>query len=239
MESMRALVFASAIGALFAGEAHAAGGAFLVDDAAVDEPGACKVESSLSFGSNRDFIGLSTPACVVPFFKPVELGVNILRTRQDGEWGTSLIPKAKMNILPVETGKLGLAIATGSAFDVLTGEYTGSFVNVPMTYTFSETFKANLNGGWIYERRTNRHFLSYGVGVEWIPMKPFTVIAEVFGVAGQADSRSATDPRFQAGLRVTPIETIDFDVIYGRNITGENANWITVGMNVRFPVPGK
>src|SRR6185503_6721620 len=142
-------------------------------------------------------------------------------------------------ILPVETGKLGLAIATGSAFDVLTGEYTGSFVNVPMTYTFSETFKANLNGGWIYERRTNRHFLSYGVGVEWIPMKPFTVIAEVFGVAGQADSRSATDPRFQAGLRVTPIETIDFDVIYGRNITGENANWITVGMNVRFPVPGK
>jgi len=148
---MRALVFASAIGALFAGEAHAAGGAFLVDDAAVDEPGACKVESSLSFGSNRDFIGLSTPACVIPFFKPVELGVNIVRTRQDGEWGTALIPKAKMNILPVETGKLGLAIATGSAFNVLTGEYTGSFVNVPVTYTFSETFKANFNGGWIYE----------------------------------------------------------------------------------------
>src|SRR6185295_9125873 len=98
MESMRALVFASAIGALFAGEAHAAGGAFSVADAAVDEPGACKVESRLSVGSNRDFIGLSTPACVVPFFKPVELGVNILRTPQDGECGTSLIPKAKMNI---------------------------------------------------------------------------------------------------------------------------------------------
>ena len=38
---------------------------------------------------------------------------------------------------------------------------------------------------------------------------------------------------------MTPIDTIDFDVIYGRNIGGENANWITLGMNVRFPPPGK
>jgi hypothetical protein len=175
MESMRALVFASAIGAMFACEARAAGGAFVVDDAAVDEPGACKVESSLSFGSNRDFIGLSTPACVVPFFKPVELGVNIVRTRQDGEWGTALIPKAKMNILPVETGKLGLAIATGSAFNVLTGEYTGSFVNVPVTYTFSETFKVNFNGGWTL-RAISRPALPQlrRRRWKWIPMKPFT-----------------------------------------------------------------
>ena len=28
------------------------------------------------------------------------------------------------------------------------------------------------------------------------------------------------------------------DVIYGRNITGENANWITLGTTIRFPVPG-
>jgi hypothetical protein len=240
---MQALWFGSAILAAvmvtLSGQARAAGGAFVVDDAAVDEPGACKVESSASFAGNRDFVGQVTPACVVPLFRPVELGVNIVRARQDGEWGTSLIPKAKMNILPVETGKLGLAISTGSAFNALTGEYAGSFVNVPVTYTFSETFKANFNGGWIYDQPTNRHVLSYGVGVEWIPMKPFTLIAEVFGIAGQADSRSATDPRFQAGLRVTPIDTIDFDLIYGRNILGENANWITIGMNVRFPVPGK
>ena len=44
---------------MFAGEARAAGGAFVVDDAAVDEPGACKVESSASFAGNRDFLGLA------------------------------------------------------------------------------------------------------------------------------------------------------------------------------------
>lgn len=216
--------------------AQAAGGAFVVDDAAIDDPGACKVESSASFAGNRDFVGMSTPACVVQFFKPVELGLIVLRTRQDGEWGTSVVPKAKMNILPVETGKFGLAISGGSSFDVLTGEYTGSFVNIPVTYQFSDAFKVNVNGGWIYERGNNLHLATYGAGLEWIPVKPFTILAEVFGVAGApGPTKSSREPRFQAGLRVTPIDTVDFDVIYGRNIGGENANWITLGMNVRFP----
>ena len=239
---MRALVFALAIGmaAMLAGEARAAGGAFVVDDAAVDEPGACKIESSASFASNRDFVGLATPACVVSLFRPVELGIVAARSRQDGEWNSSVLPKAKINILPVETGKLGLAVSGGSQFDLQTGQYTGSFVNVPATWTFSDAFKTNVNVGWLYERQTDRHFFTYGAGVEWIPMKPFTLIAEVFGLVGpQGETRGVLERRFQAGLRITPIDTIDFDVIYGRNILAENANWITIGMNVRFPVPGK
>lgn len=218
--------------------ARAAGGAFVVDDAAVDEPGNCKIESSLSFSGNRDFIGLSTPACVVPFIKPVELGVIYARTRSDDGWGTSLVPKAKMNILPPDTGKFGVAISGGSSFDLYTGQYTGSFVNIPVTYTFSDSFKVNVNGGWIYERQKEQHLLTWGAGVEWIPVKPFTILAEVFGVAGApGETTGAREPRFQVGLRTTPIDTIDFDVIYGRNLGGENANWITIGMNVRFPPP--
>ena len=27
-------------------------------------------------------------------------------------------------------------------------------------------------------------------------------------------------------------------MIYGHNITGENANWITIGTTIRFPVEG-
>ena len=225
----------------FAAEARAAGGAFAVDDAAVDDAGNCKVESWLSFASNRDFAAVTTPACVVPFFiKPVEIGVQAARTRADGEWGTSLTPKAKMNILPPDVGKFGIAISGGATFDVLTGEHTGSFVNVPFTYTFSESFKVNVNGGWSYDHVNRLHYATYGAGVEWVPFKPVTLIAEVFGLVGQqTDPRSITDPRFQAGIRVTPIDTVDFDLIYGRNITGENANWVTIGMNVRFPVPGK
>ena len=62
---MRSRLFgglAIALLAMAAGDrAHAAGGAFVVDDAAIDDPGACKVESSISFAGNRDFVGLSRP----------------------------------------------------------------------------------------------------------------------------------------------------------------------------------
>ena len=101
-----------------------------------------------------------TPACVVSLFRPVELGIVAARGRQDGEWGSSVLPKAKMNILPPETGKLGLAVSGGSQFDLLTGQYTGSFVNVPVTWTFSETFKTNINAGWIYDHQKIQHFFS-------------------------------------------------------------------------------
>ena len=62
-------------------------------------------------------------------------------------------------------------------------------------------------------------------------------IAEVFGQVGDlppAASSSVREPRMQAGLRYTPVDNIDIDLIYGRNITGEDANWITLGLNVRF-----
>jgi hypothetical protein len=38
-------------------------------------------------------------------------------------------------------------------------------------------------------------------------------------------------------VRYRPNEIFSVDVIYGRNITGENANWITLGTTIRFPVP--
>jgi hypothetical protein len=43
-----------------------------------------------------------------------------------------------------------------------------------------------------------------------------------------------TNPRFQSGLRYSPTKDIDLDVIYGRNLLGEGANWITLGLTVRI-----
>ena len=44
-------------------------------------------------------------------------------------------------------------------------------------------------------------------------------------------------PRFQTGVRYRPNEIFSVDLIYGHNITGENANWITLGTTIRFPAP--
>jgi hypothetical protein len=37
----------------------------------------------------------------------------------------------------------------------------------------------------------------------------------------------------QSGLRYSLTKRIDWDLIYGRNLTGEGANWITLGLTVR------
>jgi hypothetical protein len=38
-------------------------------------------------------------------------------------------------------------------------------------------------------------------------------------------------------VRYRPNEIFSIDLIYGHNITGENANWITIGTTIRFPAP--
>jgi hypothetical protein len=217
----------------------AAGGAFAVDDSEIGKPGECKVESWAAFADNRDFVGVTSPACVVNFLHPIELGAQFQRARAGDDWSSSLTLKGKANIVPVETGKFGLGISGGTTFDLHNGENTGSFVNVPMTFALIEQFRLNVNGGWLYDRTADLHWWTWGAGFEWTLAKQLMLIGEVFGQAGQKveDQPSLTDPRAQLGLRFTPRDNVDIDVIYGRNITGEKANWITVGVNVRFGAP--
>jgi hypothetical protein len=218
--------------------AEAAGGAYAVEDADVEEPGECKVESWASFAGNRDRAGVVSFGCVFNLGRPVELNPQFERARSGGVWGTEFTFQAKTAILPTGVGKLGLAIQGGPSFDLQTGDSTGAFITIPATYEFSERFKINLNAGWTYERDDRWHWFTWGAGFEWKfwEEKPLTLIGEVFGQLGHHDPNqpSLADPRAQIGLRYTPVKNVDFDVIYGRNINGENANWITVGLNLRF-----
>ena len=114
---------------------------------------------------------------------------------------------------------------------------SASYINIPITYMVSETLKLNVNGGWFYDVVNVINYATYGADFEWIPVKdgPVTLLAEVFGLVGER-----TDPRSRIeGLRYTPMETVNLDLIYGRKIGGENANWITLGLNLRFPAPKK
>jgi hypothetical protein len=52
----------------------------------------------------------------------------------------------------------------------------------------------------------------------------------VFALVGPGQ----TNPRFQSGIRYSPTKDVDCDLIYGRNLLGEGANWITVGLTVRI-----
>jgi hypothetical protein len=69
------------------------------------------------------------------------------------------------------------------------------------------------------------------------------LIGEVYGQLGRLPAvedgdppanRSIIEPKVQLGVRYTPQEKIDIDVIWGHNINGENAHWLTLGVNLRF-----
>lgn len=230
---------------LASGHALAAGGAFAVDDSEIGKPGECKVESWVSLASNRDFSAATSPACAVKLGIPFEIGAQLQRSRSDSEWGTSGGLKGKINLIPAEGRAFGVGLSGGTSWNLINGASTGGFINVPVTFALREDFKININGGWMYDATTKIGYVTWGAGFEWAFTKalPLTLIGEVYGQSGRLvpaeedaapPNNSVREPRTQLGLRYTPKENIDLDVIWGRNITGENANWVTLGVNLRF-----
>src|SRR6195256_1002502 len=217
--------------------ARAANGAFAVDAADISEVGSCKVESWISTATNTDFSAVANPSCVANIYKPVELSLQTVRARSDGDWSTTVAPKAKWNIVPTGIGKLGMAFYAGGSFDALTGESLSAFAVVPVTFRLSEVMRINAIAGWLWDRTVDRHYLIYGVGYDWKFTETLQWTIEAFGQAGASDTPSVVRPRFQTGVRYRPNEIFSVDVIYGHNITGENANWITVGTTIRFLAP--
>src|SRR3954464_3088098 len=87
-------VAAAILAWLPAGEGRAANGAYAVDAADISEVGSCKVESWMSAATNTDFSLVANPSCVVDPFNPVEVSLLTNRARSDGDWSTTIAPKA-------------------------------------------------------------------------------------------------------------------------------------------------
>ena len=221
MRDRSCLLLAAAI-ALAPAVALAAGGAYLVDDALIDDAGKCKVESWASAAANRDFNAVTAPACVVKLGIPVELGGQLQRARADGVWSTSGMLRAKANLIPVENHPFGLGISGGSSWDLATGANTGGFINVPVTFQVNDKLRINVNGGWLYDNAAKIHYATWGARFEWNFVKPLTLIGEVYGQAGSLPAadpgappapRAIVEPRTQLGVRFTPQDNIDIDLI--------------------------
>ncbi len=227
---------AAIFGGLSAHEAVAANGAYAVDAADISDVGSCKVESWMSMATNTDFSAVANPSCAVNIFRPVELSLQTVRSRSDGDWSTTIAPKAKWNFVPTGIGKFGVSFYAAGSFDATTGENLTVFAVVPATYRLSENMRINLNGGWLWDRMADRHYLLYGAGFDWKFADTLQWTIEAFGQAGASDVPSAVRPRFQTGVRYRPSAIFSGDLISGHNITGENAHWITFGTTIRFPV---
>jgi hypothetical protein len=202
---------------------HAAGGAFLVDDAAIGKPGECQVEAWSAHASNGHFTGVAQPACVASLGIPIEFTATFSVARTE-TWTTFAGMQAK--VTPWDAGRIAVALSAGTLIDATSGDTTLSYVNVPLTLKMAEDFRINLNVGGQWSEHEH---LSWGGGFEWDLRPSWTLLAELSGLTGPAE-----DPRLQIGLRHSPTQSIDLDLIYGNNIAGEHAHWITAGTTARF-----
>jgi hypothetical protein len=212
------------------------GGAYYVDDAEIGKTGSCEIESWYSFAFNRDHIAVFSPACVVNLGGPVELGTNLVDLRSKGDKDSLVTLTAKAVPIPIPSNHVGLGVAVAGAvvYDPLDRTGSGAILNIPVTYDFSKQLRFNVNFGFQFNTGDPRGlFATGGVGASWnfVPQFPqWSVIAEVFGLLGPGQS----NPRYQSGIRYSPTKDIDWDVIYGRNLTGEGANWITLALTIRI-----
>jgi hypothetical protein len=203
-----------------------AGGPYAVDDAAIGEPGECQVESWLSAAGNGDRVAVVQPACVVRLGLPVELTATYQPVRIGGV-GVDLLG-GQIKFIFLRFGDLVIAVSVGTLVDIDDGESL-TLVNLPMTIKLNDDLRLNVNAGWLRASATDSSHLFTGFAVEWDFHSSWTVIAEVFGQTGPEEQ-----PRMQAGLRYAAGKAVDLDIVYGHNLTGEQASWATAGVNVRF-----
>ena len=113
--------------------------------------------------------------------QPVELSMFTNRARSDGDWSTTIQPKAKTNIVPTGIGKVGFSIYAGGSFDALTGENRQRLRGDPGDVPARETMRINVNGGWLWDRSVDRHYLLYGIGFDWKFTETLQWTIEAFG----------------------------------------------------------
>lgn len=243
MHILRAGIGAALIvfSAFIAEAAKAAGTAYNVDTSEVSD--SCKLESWASFAKNRDVFSALSASCGFEFYKWTEVSAQFNRSRADGDWTSGFTPKVKIKLKESDVGVFGLAVSTFGTFDTATGDNTSYTILVPSTVRLSNVTRVSLNLGYTRDNVLRRDFLSYGAGIDVRTLKnDWIATFEVFGLAGGSDesvSRSVVRPRAQVGLRWRPVDAWSADILYGRNLSGENSHWITFATAYRFSIGGK
>lgn len=225
----RALLLACLV--LIPCRAEAAGNAYAVDDADIGKSGSCQNEAWISTASSRDFVGVESPACVVTLGIPVEFSGLYQRTLTGPDWATAIGAQAK--IVPYNTDQLAIGFSLGALRDI-TVHRDVFIANVPVTFKFGKDFRIHTNVGYLYDGRTDISYATGGVGFDWDFVDKFSLMGEVYLQHGRSSGiGTVTEPRTQIGLQYSPVSTVDILAIYGQNITGRSAHWLTLGFTVR------
>lgn len=227
-ELMRAVLKGTAALALatLGAPAFASGGAHVIDDAAVEAPGTCHVETWVTQASDDAVFANIGPACTRRSWPNVELGGFIANSRAPGIDDTLVGLTPKFVFRSVEKG-LGIGLATNIGYSVTNSRFETASAVVPLTIPAGKRVRFNLNSGWQWSRATDSHDLFVGGQAEVALTDTLNLMLETF-------TRDQGKPGGQIGLRWTVANgKVDLDLIGGRYVDGATPGAATVGVTFR------
>ena len=210
-----------------------AGGAQIVDDSEVVDPGTCQLETWVTGfnGSGGGGYANATNTCTLSSLPRLEFGLQFQHYWY-GQTSTSdqlLGPALKLNLIPEENG-VGLALEFNGGVDMRTGDLGLATLLLPVSIPLGDKARINLNAGWSYIGSAQfPNALFYGAQIESkIGWQDVSLMLEVFG----------REPGFtgaQMGLRWRPNDgPLEFDLLAGTFFDTVNAKFFTVGITFRY-----
>jgi hypothetical protein len=217
----RGLALALAAALLAGGAAWAAGGHHAVDDAAILEPGNCKLESWFARAHGGERLLHAGGGCRVG---PVELNAAGEYARPDGgsETGSALQAKWATELAPGFSA--GLSLATGWQAHARP-RYQGSTLAALFTWAARDDLALHLNLGRDFVHR-DRDENRAGVSVEWTARPGWSLVAERY--------REQATHFMRAGARWAFTEGWNVDLSRAQRLNGPGASNWTLGALWQF-----
>ena len=135
--------------------ARASGGEHVVDDAAVETPGTCHVESWTTLSSRRSGLFNIAPACTRRLWPNLEIG-GFLTHGWSGDAADSIVGLSPKLTLRSEERDIGIGLASSVGFSLGRGRIETASLIVPLTIAAGSRIRFNLNAGWQWSR-SNGH----------------------------------------------------------------------------------
>jgi hypothetical protein len=203
---------------------------FVTDDARLTTAGSCQLESWMRvYPDSREFWAL--PACNPGGNLEFTLGGG--HAKVDGEQATNdYLVQAKTLFRPLESNDWGWGLALGTIRhpDISPGpNLLGNvYAYVPLSVSFNDdSVVMHTNIGWLKDRASGTHNMTWGVGGEFKIASRLLAIAETFG-----DNHN--QPYWQLGGRFAIVPNrVQVDATLGQQFSGSSSRrWISFGLRL-------
>jgi hypothetical protein len=198
----------------------------VVDDASIEAPGNCQLESWTQRSAGQVEYW-AVPACNVGgAWRAWELGAGLGRVKLDGPGGAyrSGVLQAKTVFRPLQTNGWGIGLSIANQFRQGAGVAGDLSVLVPVSLSrLDDRLLLHANLGWLRAHAGHKSDPFWAGGAEWAARPRLTLTLEAYGT-GRGHAMA------QAGVRVTLVpDRLALDAGIGRRIGGGEC-YATVGL---------